>query len=177
MNAKERRAVIANRLKDSDTAISASSLAQELSVSRQIIVGDIALLRASGLKIAATSRGYILEAEASSSFPFIGLIAVSHSPEATQDELYTIVDYGGYVIDVIIEHPVYGQLSGPLDIASRHDVDLFIQHSSSDKPAHPLSVLTDGIHFHKIGCKSEEIFELIKKALKDKGYLNSTSEL
>lgn len=174
MNAKERRSAITERLRTSDSAISASSLAQELSVSRQIIVGDIALLRASGLKIAATARGYILENDFTSSFPYVGLLSASHSPEDTQDELYTIVDYGGYVIDVIVEHPIYGQLSGPLDIASRHDVDIFVQNTVSNQSAHPLSILTDGIHFHKVGCKSEEIFQLIKNALKEKGYLNST---
>lgn len=171
MNAKERRKTIVTKLKDSEKAVSASALAQELSVSRQVIVGDIALLRASGVKISATPRGYILEAETASDFPFTGFISCKHSPEETKDELYTIVDYGGYIIDVIVEHPVYGQLSGPLDIASRHDVDLFIQHLSSHMAAKPLSTLTNGVHFHRIGCRSEENFELIKDALTDKHYL------
>ena len=171
MDAKERRISIIEKLKESNTAISASALAQQLSVSRQVIVGDIALLRASGMKISATPRGYILEETNDSSFPYIGLIASKHTPEQTREELYEIVDYGGYVIDVIVEHPIYGQLAGPLDIASRHDVDLFIQHLASHEAAKPLSVVTSGIHFHKIGCRSEENFELIKEALNKKGFL------
>lgn len=171
MNAKERRDTILSKLKETATALSASTLAQQLSVSRQVIVGDIALLRASGMKIAATPRGYILEEAPSSDFPFIGLLACSHTPEQTREELYSIVDFGGYIIDVLVEHPIYGQLTGPLDIASRHDADLFIQHLASHKTAKPLSVVTGGLHFHRIGCKSEENFELIKDALKAKGIL------
>lgn len=176
MKAKERRSAIINQLKSSETAVSASFLAQQLSVSRQVIVGDIALLRASGLKISATPRGYILEADSASAFPFIGLTATKHTPEETQEELYTIVDYGGYILDVMVEHPIYGQLSGPLDIASRHDVDLFVQHLSAEIPVQPLSSLTDGVHFHRIGCKSEETFQLITNALKEKGFLYSPEE-
>lgn len=171
MKAKERRTEILNTLKNSSTPVSASALAQQLSVSRQVIVGDVALLRASGLKISATPRGYIIEEDPTDAFPFTGLLATKHSSEDTRDELYTIVDYGGYVLNVIIEHPIYGQLTGPLDIASRHDVDLFMESLTSRKEAMPLSTLTGGVHFHKIGCRSEQNFELIRKALEDKGYL------
>lgn len=171
MNAKERRNTIIDILKKSDTAVSASVMAQQLSVSRQVIVGDIALLRASGLKISATPRGYTFEENNSSSFPFTGLLPCKHTPEETRDELYTIVDFGGYIIDVIVEHPIYGQLTGPLDIASRHDVDLFMKHMSSHEDAKPLSIITSGIHFHRVGCRSEKTFELIKDALKSKGFL------
>ncbi len=171
MKATERRNEILNRLKEATVPVSASALAGQLSVSRQVIVGDIALLRASGIKIAATPRGYIIEAEAAEDFPFTGLVATRHTPDETRDELYTIVDYGGYVINVIIEHPIYGQISGPLDIASRHDADMFADSLDSRKEAKPLSTLTGGVHFHKIGCRSEENFNLITKALDSKGYL------
>lgn len=173
MNAKERRDLIISKLKETETPVSASALAKQLSVSRQVIVGDVALLRASGLKISATPRGYILEETPSEGFPFIGLLPCNHTPEQSREELYSIVDFGGYVIDVIVEHPIYGQLTGPLDIASRHDADLFIQHLASHKTARPLSVVTGGLHFHRIGCKSEENFELIKDALKAKGILHT----
>lgn len=173
MNAKERRSLIISKLKESENPVSASALAKQLSVSRQVIVGDVALLRASGMKISATPRGYILESDGSSGFPYIGLLTCNHTPEQTRDELYAIVDFGGYVIDVIVEHPIYGQLTGPLDIASRHDVDIFIQHLAAHKTARPLSVVTGGVHFHRIGCKSEENFELIKNALKGKDILHT----
>ena len=171
MKAKDRRTEILNILKDASSPVSASALATQLSVSRQVIVGDIALLRAAGIKIAATPRGYVIEDNSADEFPFTGLIATKHSPEQTRDELYTMVDYGGYVINVIIEHPIYGQITGPLDIASRHDADLFVESLNGNKEAKPLSTLTGGIHFHKLGCRSKENFELIKKALDEKGYL------
>ena len=96
LNAKARRKEILNTLRGSDVPVSASSLAQQLAVSRQIIVGDVALLRASGEKIASTPRGYIFEDPSSAAFPFEGLIACCHAPEQLQEELYTIVDFGGY---------------------------------------------------------------------------------
>ena len=82
-----------------------------------------------------------------------------------------MVDYGGYVINVIIEHAIYGQIVAPLDIASRHDADLFTESLNSNTDSKPLSTLTGGVHFHKVGCRSAENFELIKNALDNKGYL------
>lgn len=171
MKANERRTEILNILKEASSPISASALANQMAVSRQVIVGDIALLRASGTKISATPRGYIVEDEPTDAFPFTALIATKHSPEDTRDELYTMVDYGAYIMNVIIEHPIYGQITGPLDIASRHDADLFIESLSKGKDAKPLSTLTGGVHFHKVGCRSAENFELVKNALDNKGYL------
>ena len=171
MKANERRTEILNMLKDASSPVSASALASQMSVSRQVIVGDIALLRAAGITIAATPRGYVIEENSADEFPFTGLVATKHSPDETRDELYTMVDYGGYVINVIIEHPIYGQITGPLDIASRHDADLFVESLIGNGEAKPLSTLTGGVHFHKIGCRSEENFELIKSALDKKGYL------
>lgn len=168
MQTDNRRNKILAILADSSTAISASALADELSVSRQIIVGDVAILRASGNQISATPRGYILEdTKNSTRFPYEGLIAAKHTPEQLEEELYTIVDFGGYVIDVTIEHLLYGQLSGLLNIASRHDVDQFIKAVEKEK-SKPLSLLTDGIHLHRVGCKDEETFLLIKEALASK---------
>ena len=59
MTASERRQQIARLLSASQAPISATTLSQELGVSRQIIVGDIALLRAAGQEITATARGYV----------------------------------------------------------------------------------------------------------------------
>ena len=56
MNTIDRREDIVRRLTISAEPISASSLAAAYGVSRQIIVGDIALLRASGEKISSTPR-------------------------------------------------------------------------------------------------------------------------
>lgn len=175
MDAKERRNEILARLKHANGPISASVLAQQLSVSRQIIVGDVAILRAAGIRISATPRGYILD-DSARAFPYEGLLACRHTPQQLQEELYSVVDYGGFVIDVTIEHPIYGQLSGPLNLGSRYDVDLFLKKVREAENARPLSVLTDGVHLHRIGCKDRETFMLITKVLSEKGIIFSQTE-
>lgn len=176
MDAKQRRKEIIKALKGSDMPISASSLAGQLSVSRQIIVGDVAILRASGINIISTPRGYQYHDADESTFPYEGLIACRHTPDQLQDELYTIVDYGGTAINVSIEHPLYGQLSGALNISSRYDADLFLKQVREEENAKPLSLLTNGIHLHQIGCKDQMTFARIKEILMEKGILFSASE-
>ncbi len=165
----DRKEKILEILSNSDAPVSASSLAETFGVSRQIIVGDIALLRASGEKINATPRGYTYQKEEfPARFGYEGILACKHTDEQLREELYTIVDYGGYVVDVVIEHALYGQLSGCLDIGSRYEVDLFCEklQSESDRP---LSMLTGGVHLHHIGCRDKATFELLKTALMEKG--------
>lgn len=163
----DRKEKIVNAIKESDKPISASKLAKEFRVSRQIIVGDVALLRASGIDIIATPRGYTLNKE---SLDHIYTIAVNHHKDALADELYTVIDLGGSVIDVIVEHPIYGQLTGKLHISSRYDVDQFLKKVNSEK-AKPLSQLTDGLHLHTIQCPDDETYQRIVDALDQKGYL------
>jgi transcriptional regulator of NAD metabolism len=171
MNAIERRDLIIRHLTTVNTPVSASSLASQLSVSRQIIVSDVALLRASGVDISATPRGYILtEDEVTSEHAFIGILACKHTADQLKEELYTIVDFGAEVIDVTIEHSLYGQLSGRLDLGSRYEVDLFLKKVEEGTDL-PLSILTEGIHLHKIGCREEKTFELIKQTLSEKDML------
>ena len=145
MHAEERRETILKLLRQSAQPVSASTLAGQLSVSRQIIVGDIALLRAAGQEITATARGYVIPAQNG----LLRRIACMHSAGETRDELDAMVDCGCTVVDVIVEHPVYGQLTGPLQISNRYEVSQFIERC---KKAEPLSSLTDGIHLHTLSC-------------------------
>lgn len=166
----KRREKIIKVLRKAKTPVSATTLATQFEVSRQIIVGDIALLRAQGEGINATPRGYVLSSAQSDSI--IKTIAVSHSGADTKLELNTIVDYGCKILDVIVEHPVYGQISGQLQISSRFDVEQFINRVNSEN-AHSLSELTDGIHLHTLECPSEEIFQMVVKRLNELGILLS----
>ncbi len=172
MNAAKRRELILSYLKSSSTPTSASSLAALLKVSRQIIVSDVALLRAGGMNISATPRGYILSENDSdkSAHSFEGILACKHTAAQLQEELYTIVDFGAEIIDVTIEHSLYGQLSGKLNINSRYDADLFLEKIRNNADL-PLSSLTEGIHLHKIGCKDKKTFDLIKESLDSKKML------
>lgn len=163
----DRKEKIIEEIKNSDKPISASKLASTCGVSRQIIVGDVALLRASGYNIIATPRGYILDDQNNEC---IYTIAVKHNQQSLGDELYTIVDLGGSIIDVIVDHPIYGQLAGKLHISSRYDVDQFLKKVENGK-AKPLSQLTDGLHLHTIQCQNEDIYQRIIKVLDEKGYL------
>lgn len=163
----DRKEKIIEEIKKSDKPISASTLAKKLGVSRQIIVGDVALIRASGTNIIATPRGYILDSKQQNQ---TYTIAVNHSQEQMADELYTIVDLGGCAIDVIVDHPVYGQLTGKLHLSSRYDVDQFIKKVNNNQ-AKPLSQLTDGLHLHTIQCPNEDTYQRIVSALDEKGYL------
>ena len=163
----DRKEKIIEEIKKSDKPISASTLAKKLGVSRQIIVGDVALIRANGTNIIATPRGYILDSKQQNQ---TYTIAVNHSQEQMADELYTIVDLGGCAIDVIVDHPVYGQLTGKLHLSSRYDVDQFIKKVNNNQ-AKPLSQLTDGLHLHTIQCPNEDTYQRIVSALDEKGYL------
>lgn len=163
----DRKEIIIKEIQKSERPLSASKLASLCGVSRQIIVGDVALLRASGVHIIATPRGYVLdESENKKRYT----IAVKHSHEDMADELYTIIDNGGYIEDVIVEHPIYGQLTGKLHLSSRYDVDQFIQKTNHEK-AKPLSQLTNGLHLHTVQCANEDVYQRIMNALYDKGYL------
>lgn len=166
MTAVQRRSAIYEQLTHADAPISATALAQRFSVTRQVVVGDIALLRAEGHSITATPRGYMIPAET-------GLrrtIACHHSSGDTQRELFAMVDCGCTVLDVIVEHPVYGQLTAPLALSSRYDVEQFIRRMA-DSHAQPISALTGGVHLHTLSCPNEAVFAHLKATLADMGML------
>ena len=163
MRSEDRRKQILDILQKNKTPVSAASLAAEFSVSRQVIVGDIALLRASGIDISATPRGYVILRESTG---LIRQIACQHSREEMEAELNAIVDNGCTVVDVIVEHPVYGQLTGPLQISNRYDVQQFL-----DRCTLPLSNLTEGIHLHTLSCPNVEAYTRVLSTLKQQGFL------
>ena len=157
-------------LGDETGPVTATTLAEEMGVSRQVIVGDVALLRASGYEITATSRGYTFSGSSpEADFAYIGTVACQHDFHQMKEELYTIVDFGGTVIDVAVEHAVYGELSGVLNISSRFEVDEFMRLVQEEENSAPICSLTGGIHIHRIGCKSRENFDRINDELVKKG--------
>lgn len=167
MNAAQRRGRILDELKVAEGPLSATALAQKLSVSRQIIVGDVALLRAAGEGITATPRGYVLDAPRPG---IVATVACAHSGADMERELTLMVDQGCTVENVIVEHPVYGQLTGPLELSSRYDVSEFIRRVRECE-AQPLSALTDGVHLHRLRCPDEGALERVRAALDEAGFL------
>lgn len=167
-SAAARRAAIAEILAQTEGPVSASALARRFSVSRQIIVGDVALLRAGGADISATPRGYLGGQGGRSGL--VRQLACVHAPEEMEDELKAIVDAGGEVLDVVVEHPVYGQLTGELRIRSRCDVEEFLRRVARHS-ARPLSDLTAGVHLHTVRCPDAQTHARVAEALRRKGFL------
>ncbi|MEG1989052.1 MAG: transcription repressor NadR [Oscillibacter sp.] len=161
MHADQRRQATLTILRQSKQPVSATALASRFSVSRQIIVGDIALLRAAGEDISATPRGYVILPTASG---LVRQIACQHGADGMGDELNAIVDQGCTVLDVIVEHPVYGQLTGSLHLSNRYDVTQFLDRCAQGG-AQPLSNLTEGIHLHTLLCPDEAAYLRVTKAL------------
>jgi uncharacterized protein len=165
----ERRAKLIAWLKEGGKPLSGSLLAARTNVSRQVIVQDMSLLKASGEPIMATAQGYIYM-QADNGHPFSCVIAANHSPDQTVDELNTIVDYGVTVEDVTVEHPVYGDIRASLMLSSRNDVKEFIKRLQ-DTNASLLSELTEGIHMHTLSADSKEKLDKACQGLQKKGFL------
>ena len=168
MNGEERRTRILAELEQASAPVSAGKLAELCSVTRQIIVADVALLRASGVPVRAVHRGYLLDREEVRGMT--KRIVCRHPMENAREELYAIVDCGASVRDVIVEHSVYGQIVAELPISDRRDVDAFIRKSAVSG-ASALSDLTGGVHIHTLALDSEESFDAVCKALTDLGIL------
>ena len=171
MIGEERRSLILNELENVEGPISATTLAKKFSVTRQIIVADIALLRASGSLIRAEHKGYVFEKPYGSAIQ--KKIVCAHDKDGIRDELYAVVDNGGAVLDVVVEHSLYGAISAQLGISTRYGVDEFISRAESTG-ASQLSDLTGGIHIHTIAVNDEETFARICAKLDELGVLIET---
>lgn len=167
MNGEQRRKQLLLLLSNSKAPIAGAALARQLQVSRQVIVQDIALLRANGADIMSASRGYIMlhtEHEASRVFK------VLHADAQTEEELNMFVDMGGKVRDVFIYHKVYGVVRADMKIRSRKDVQDFMENIRSGKSS-LLKNATSGYHYHTIRADDENILDLIQDELEKRGML------
>lgn len=169
MNAAERREKIRRILNGSGSPVSAGALAGQLGVSRQVIVGDVALLRAANAPIEATPRGYVVRTQEGRG-GVLHTVACRHDLDGMRRELYAIVDGGCGVLDVIVEHAVYGQISGQLQIFSRFDADNFMEKLARSR-ALPLCDLTEGVHLHTLLCPTEEAYRRVLQKLKEEDVL------
>jgi uncharacterized protein len=148
--------------------IRGGELARHFHVSRQCLVQDIAILRASGKEIVATPRGYLLPSV--SRHAHREILACRHVPERTEEELQTLVDHGVKILDVIVEHPIYGELRGALMIESRADLQDFLAHVRASH-ASLLSSLTRGVHLHTVEASRPEMISRAKARLRARGFL------
>jgi uncharacterized protein len=170
MNSKERREYIRNLLIENNITYKGQFLAEQLGVTRQVIVKDIAIIRAEGINIIATPEGYLIFNEESNYVRRV--IAVSHRRDEIYNELECIVKFGGIVEDVTVEHPLYGEIRAMLMIKTIMDIEKFTK-KFKEASAEPLSSLTKGVHLHTVRADNEQIMDCIIKELKDKNYLIS----
>jgi transcriptional regulator of NAD metabolism len=169
MDTTKRREKILDILAKKRDPVSASELAKRLDVSRQIIVSDVALLRAQGKDIIATPRGYMTAPRQAGRY--IGKILCRHDSVGALAELSAIVNLGGEVIDVTVTHPFYGDLTGQLNLSTQSDVDAFMKLVLTGKEK-LLSELTGGLHFHTISCADKATFDKITAELSRLGVLS-----
>lgn len=166
MNGNDRREKILRLLQESSTAVSGKTLAGRFAVSRQVIVQDIALLRANGNDIISTNMGYILMSDKECRRVF----KMQHSDSQVRDELSLIVDYGGRICDVFVFHRVYGTVRAEMDIKNKLDIERFVDDIATGKSSLLMNI-TSGYHYHTVAARDEETLDIIQKKLEEKGFL------
>lgn len=164
-----RREKLVEILKESNGPVSGNTLSKALGVSRQVIVQDIALLRAGNEAIFATPKGYVLYVQGPGK-RYRRTFMVNHSKEQIVDELSLIIDNGGKVLNVIVAHDIYGQITADLILETLQDVENFYDRMNVSQ-AGPLLQLSNGIHIHTVEASSERILDNIERDLKERGYL------
>ena len=166
LSGQERREQIIKILKQSDKPIPGTELAKMVEVSRQVVVQDMALIRANGIEITSTNRGYIIQDENKVSRVF----KVIHTSDQVEEELNLYVDFGAVVEDVFVYHKVYGLIKVPMNIRSRRDVKKYLDGISSGKSSELMN-LTSNYHYHTVSAESEEVLDQLQEELWERGYL------
>lgn len=167
MDGASRRQELLNILSQSQKPVPGAELARKLQVSRQVIVQDIALLRAQKEEILSTNRGYMLQEKKREA---VRIFKVQHTDQQIEEEMNCIVDQGGEILDVFVYHKVYGVIKAPMGIRSRREVAEYLENLKNGISS-PLMRITNDYHYHTVAADSEKTLDLIQKALKEKGFL------
>lgn len=166
MSGEERREKMVFMLQNADQPVSGTTLAKTFDVSRQVVVQDIALLRAQKQDIVSTCRGYIMQKKDSCQRIF----KVKHTYEQMEEELNLFVDFGGVVEDEFVYHKVYNVLRAEIGLKSRRDVLAYLEKLNSGT-SKPLNDVTSGYHYHTITAENEQVLDQIQEELTKKGFL------
>ncbi len=162
MSKDERLAYIVKRLESADGAVRGVQLAEECGVTRQIIVGDISTLRRNGKKINSSSLGYRMAKPKRPCFKQI--MACRESLDRMLDELYTIVDLGGAVLNLSVEHGFYGYVKMDVNVRSHDEADRYLKYFRSTCRSVMDGFQDDG-HQYLIETHSKEALARIRSAL------------
>ncbi|KEH95646.1 transcription repressor NadR [Clostridium massiliodielmoense] len=168
MESEKRREYIKEMLNNNVKPKKGQEIANKLGVTRQVIVKDIAILRATGMNIIATPQGYVIPKPHTNAIEKI--VAVYHERKDIDEEMQCIVKYGGTIKDVIVEHPVYGEIKAMIMAKTPYDVQKFIKNLNNNK-AEPLLALTKGVHLHTIEVDNIENMKKIINELSNKGFI------
>lgn len=171
MKGEERRKQIIDILRHSSSPVAGTQLAQILDVSRQVIVQDIALIRAKDIDIFSTNRGYVINDKRE----YSRILKVIHGDDEVETELETIVDMGGYVRDVFVYHKVYGVIRADMNIRSRRDIKKYMQDIAGGKSS-LLKNVTSGYHYHTVVAEDEQTLDMIQDELGKLGFLAKLQE-
>lgn len=166
MKADQRRKEIASYMMSAQNAVPGGKLSEKFGVSRQIIVQDISALKEAGYEILSTHSGYVMQTTPH----FERVFKLFHTKDQTEDELNTIIDFGGIVADVFVWHKVYGKMTAPLNISSRLHIAQFLEGVRTGKSSELMNI-TGGYHYHTVKADSEEVLNRIESALQEKGFI------
>ena len=166
MKADQRRKEIASYMMSAQNAVPGGKLSKKFGVSRQIIVQDISALKEAGYEILSTHSGYVMQTTPHCERVF----KLFHTKDQTEDELNTIIDFGGIVADVFVWHKVYGKMTAPLNISSRLHIAQFLEGVRTGKSSELMNI-TGGYHYHTVKADSEEVLNRIESALQEKGFI------
>lgn len=166
MKADQRRKEIASYMMSAQNAVPGGKLSEKFGVSRQIIVQDISALKEAGYEILSTHSGYVMQTTPHCERVF----KLFHTKDQTEDELNTIIDFGGIVADVFVWHKVYGKMTAPLNISSRLHIAQFLEGVRTGKSSELMNI-TGGYHYHTVKADSEDVLNRIESALQEKGFI------
>lgn len=166
MNSVERRKEILKQIRSSSGPLSGGSLASTMSVSRQVIVKDIAALKEEGNEIISTNRGYILNRPPRVKRVF----KMVHSDDEVGDELYTILDMGGRIEDVFVWHKTYGRITAEIEIYTKEDAKAYIDSLENGRSS-PLKNVTSEYHYHTVTAENEATLDAIADEMEKRGFL------
>lgn len=170
MTGEERRAQILVKLKEQGPPLSGTALAKTFHVSRQVIVQDIALMRAENHRIISTNKGYLYRTEVSEDTQPKRVFYVKHTTDQVLEEFRIVIDLGGKILDVAVDHELYGQIQADLLIETNQDAEDFFERLKNCRD-NPLKVLTDDCHYHTVSAPSEKLLDLIQEEFAEKGFL------
>ena len=174
MTGEMRRNQMLQLLQGCSEPISGAALARQFHVSRQVIVQDIALMRAEEKPILSTNRGYLCRSGREHEQP-MRVFYVRHRDSQVEEEFMTILELGGRILDVAVEHEIYGQLRADLLIESVQDARFFLERLAACRD-NPLKALTGDCHYHTVSAPSEKLLDLIEAELRQKGFLQPELE-